>query len=63
MNKALYDWLDKIEGKKYSTYKRICKEKENFDNEYYESFEWFWDKKKEEQKKFLNKLKTREKKK
>ena len=21
--------------------------KENFDNEYYESFEWFWDKKKE----------------
>ena len=33
MNKALYDWLDKIEGKKYSTYKFIMKlkkkEKEN----------------------------------
>ena len=25
MNKALYDWLDKIEGKKYSTYKFIKK--------------------------------------
>ena len=25
MNKALYDWLDKIEGKKYSTYKLIKK--------------------------------------
>ena len=33
MNKALFDWLDKIEGKKYSTYKFIKKliekEKEN----------------------------------
>jgi len=27
------------------------KDKEDFDNEYYESFEWFWDKKKEEKKK------------
>ena len=25
MNKVLYDWLDKIEGKKYSTYKLIKK--------------------------------------
>ena len=25
MNKALYDWLDKVEGKKYSTYKLIKK--------------------------------------
>ena len=25
MNKALYDWLDKVEGKKYSTYKFIKK--------------------------------------
>ena len=24
--------------------------KENFDNEYYESFEWFWDKEKEKEK-------------
>ena len=23
MNKALFDWLDKVEGKKYSTYKLI----------------------------------------
>jgi len=31
---------------------RVCKQKdkENFDNEYYESFEWFWDKKKKEKK-------------
>ena len=28
MNKALFDWLDKIEGKKYSTYKFIKKLKE-----------------------------------
>ena len=25
MNKALFDWLDKVEGKKYSTYKFIKK--------------------------------------
>ena len=25
------------------------KDEEDFDNEYYESFEWFWDKKKEEE--------------
>ena len=25
MNKALFDWLDKAEGKKYSTYKLIKK--------------------------------------
>tara|TARA_R100001015_G_scaffold15598_1_gene7532 strand:+ start:59 stop:217 length:159 start_codon:yes stop_codon:yes gene_type:complete len=52
MNKALFDWLDKVEGKKYSTYERICKEKdkENFDKKYYESFEWFWNKDKKEKK-------------
>ena len=25
MNKALFDWLDKVEDKKYSTYKLIKK--------------------------------------
>mgnify|MGYP003152281123 CR=1 FL=1 len=25
MNKAFFDWLDKVEGKKYSTYKLIKK--------------------------------------
>ena len=31
---------------------RVCKEidKKNFDNEYYESFEWLWDKNKKEKK-------------